>query len=601
MDVQRTNSNACNSISWNRFAGITRSVDIELLPSDSDSVRVEEVFDCGEGDTEHDDDDDPFERHIRYSLEQPDDEKDLFASDSEPDKAMDTEIEADVEPEQDAHTNFLSLASSFCRYKEQRIASEMFLDDKFDGDRFLDEHFSEDKFAPDKLSECGMFDRHFRLEAGSTVDRITVDAQYADEAAAVETTPDARSSEDERLVRERRCNYLQFVCSLPKTCSPSICGTLSQSMATKSITTRSSFAVRAAEMFSSDAHEADPAHFDWSIDQLATLRPVDITYNERNHLQYNQFDEDNLTNEKLSKASQEFFSQERIVRSPSTDCRTPARRLAPKTPAISRPTFATAAESIEFQPPTSALTSTPCVANRRLPSTNTATPNHLGRSIRRPNAFQSPAALNHTNRLPFTPITSTCARSKGHQRKKLFDESWPAEMDSWADCDSAHVSQPLDNSVSLAFSEDEEMNDEPSVLPHMENSQCRTPQSRSKKMRSAASCSLNSSLFSRTGDEGRPMSGRHLNLSAWFSSASNEDDDSNHVLRSNPVDAIGKSVECSQSQQHLSNTYDSGCFSQHKKQSSANLSFNCLMDSARHCSMANGARIVGSFNATFSS
>lgn len=585
--------------------------------SDNDDNADEE--DENDQDPGHEDEDDPFERHIRYSLEQPDDEKELFASDSEPDKPMDTDgldTESELEPEHDVHTNFLSLASSFCRYKEQRIASDMFLDDKFDGDRFLDEHFSEDKFGPDKLSECGMFERHFRSDA-ATIDRTALDHVLMDE-------PDARSSEDERVVRERRCNYLQFLCSLPKTCSPSICGTLSQSsVGAKSISLPTHSATASAN---------DGTTFDWSIDQLATLRPVDITYNERTHLRFNQFDEEHNTQEKLSKASQEFFSQERIVRSPTASgvrdsaaaCRTPNRSIrgsmtSTRTPVSSlRPTAvshhphhqASHAELIEFQPPTSTLTSTPCLATRR---TERAHLGSAGSTNQHLHSYQKSPSLLMRSHLSFTPITGDVCASSGptigqQQRKKLFDDGgWTSSMLRTTDQnDSAHESQPIDESISLVLDEEEEDAEHSSALAHMEISQCRTPQSRfKKKMRasSAESCSLNSSLFSRTGGE-MQWSGRHLNLSSWFNSAINEDDEPNAPIASADPNDNRQSIECTQSsssQPRFSNTYDSGCFSQHQKRISANLSLNCL-DRAAYCSINNhDARAAASFaNSTFS-
>ena len=440
----------------------------------------DEQNDDDDDDDEGGDGDDPLELHIKYSMDRPESERDMFSSDSEFDKQMETE-------DGDHPANLLSLASSFCRYKEQRIGTDVLFED----------HFSEDKFLPDKFSEMGNFDEFLeqrrRVDVASAaiatncandhLDRVTLDVMEGEDHPA----DVIRSSEDDRIVRERRCNYLQFIASLPKTCSPSICGTLSQNRLADSCSTNLTSIITSqsqtmghemyvteGNLFSDSNHEIvtqeteedevedeedAQAKFDWSIDQLATLRPVEISFNERVFFRYTPFEDEHNTQEKLCKESEEFFSQERIARSPSTGCFTPGkvsknsdqepgnwacqRAQTPARKPVRSFAVVSQCDAIEFQPPAMTHTSTPCVTNKRQrkifgsPDQNGSiqvlveSPNKVNRNeqkqhnsiILSPVRTQSLLPLSHRKFNVYTPMSVDGCSSDFQRRKKLFDEN----------------------------------------------------------------------------------------------------------------------------------------------------------------------------------
>ena len=282
---------------------------------------------------------DEFEHHISQYENLKEEEEELNDSLMEHDGNRE---EAANEEEDSAHQ--ISLATSFCKNTQEQ--SENFLEDKFSGDQLLDE-FSEDKFIKCKFSEDFFYERQC-LNANNKQQLINESEgdQCQSECFTEQERPlEERSSEDERIVARRKRHFLDFILTLPKVCTPSVCGTMSQQLISDN-TIQSNF--KEAEeiehhlgrlteaneeiLFGDEDEEREfnltstqkeqlndyeEHKFDWSIDQLATLKPVDISFNERRFLRYKDFELDQLTQEKLCKENEIFFSQETIAPSPT--------------------------------------------------------------------------------------------------------------------------------------------------------------------------------------------------------------------------------------------------------------------------------------------
>lgn len=272
---------------------------------------------------------DAFEHHLSQ-YEHKDEE--LFSDDEE---LMEHDGHRTDRSEDD---NQISLATSFC--KNTQTLNDNFLDGvQFNGDQLLDP-FSEDKFIKCKYSEDFFVEptaasgRPLFSESESELfnsEQCLNDKQHAEE----------RSSEDERVIENRRRHYLEFISTIPKVCTPSVCGLMrsagespsneqtlnEQPLNDQRVMNRLSEANEEI-LFEDDEHELvtstqkDPAsqladRFNWSIDQMATLNPVDISINERRYRRFKDFESDQHTQRMLSKENEAFFSQGTIAPSPT--------------------------------------------------------------------------------------------------------------------------------------------------------------------------------------------------------------------------------------------------------------------------------------------
>ena len=140
---------------------------------------------------------------------------------------QDEELFSDDElMEHDGHRseddNQISLATSFCRNAQNQ--NEDFLDAKFNGDQLLDP-FSEDKFIKCKYSEDFYVEQQIGRPLSSEPEEAT-ELFNSDQCLGVEPDRQAeeRSSEDERVIENRRRHFLEFISTIPKVCTPSVCG-----------------------------------------------------------------------------------------------------------------------------------------------------------------------------------------------------------------------------------------------------------------------------------------------------------------------------------------------------------------------------------------
>lgn len=237
--------------------------------------------------------------------------------------------DGDRSEEEDDSSHQISLATSFCKNTQEQ--NEDFLEDKFSGDLLL-EQFSEDKFIKCKYSEDFYCEQQL-IEANKQL------SESEDDHCENKQLIEERSSEDELMIEKRKQHFIEFISTIPKVCTPSVCGTMTQ---------RSDYSVNnyrtenrnhpldrlteanedsifendidniitSTQKANSTDHDLQQANFDWSIDQLATLKPVDISFNERRFLRFKSFESDQLTQEKLIKENDLFFSQETIAPSP---------------------------------------------------------------------------------------------------------------------------------------------------------------------------------------------------------------------------------------------------------------------------------------------
>jgi len=261
---------------------------------------------------------DEFEHHLSKYENNHDEE--LFSHEEELFNNEDELFHDESMMEQDdVSQHQISLATSFCRNTQE--PNEDFLEDKFDGDLELVDNFSEDKFIRCKYSEDFYYEQCAQLKQQQAISE-----SESDRLSDLDKHTEERSSEDERVVENRRRHFLEFISTIPKVCTPSVCGTISQRLDLSSRdqvdgSDRHLELGRLTEtneesLFEDDENELTNVKFDWSIDQLATLKPVDISFNERRFLRFKDFESDQLTQEKLTKENDMFFSQETIAPSP---------------------------------------------------------------------------------------------------------------------------------------------------------------------------------------------------------------------------------------------------------------------------------------------
>lgn len=124
------------------------------------------------------------------------------------------------------------------------------------------------------------------------------------------------SSIRQQQTQERKDAFKEFIKSLPRTCSPTICGTIGCRVE--------------SEKSDSLSEDWQSQEFNWSIDQLAILKPCDISLDE-------QFNGEltNLADSSLDRENEEFFKQLEILPSPAF-C-----RLANLTPGETQEPFLT--------------------------------------------------------------------------------------------------------------------------------------------------------------------------------------------------------------------------------------------------------------------
>lgn len=299
-----------------------------------------------ESDNESESEFDAFEHH----LSQYEHNKELFNNDE--DEMMDCGSSIDKEDFLDEH--HISLATSFCKNTQEQ--NEDFLEDKFNGDLLL-ENFSEDKFIRCKYSEDFCFEQQRQFEFNKQQNYESDEEQRYNHDANEHDKYSEKSSEDDLAARKR--HFLDFVCTIPKICTPSVCGTIQPSnQLTDSFrldlnspdndnnlgklteaneealfeddeselnlsnhfnkyNSFSNFTIKNKVEENGEDNDYEQHKFDWSIDQLATLKPVNISINERKFLRFKDFEQDQLTQEKLSKENELFFSQETIAPSPT--------------------------------------------------------------------------------------------------------------------------------------------------------------------------------------------------------------------------------------------------------------------------------------------
>jgi len=105
----------------------------------------------------------------------------------------------------------------------------------------------------------------------------------------------------------RQTSYVRFISSLPRLCSPTICGTVNH---------------KTPDRKSWAAMTPLDQSFNWSIDQMAVLDPVDFSYTEDMDV-YREID-DKLIGKQLDEENERFFAQKEIIPSPKTP-KTPDR------------------------------------------------------------------------------------------------------------------------------------------------------------------------------------------------------------------------------------------------------------------------------------
>ena len=268
---------------------------------------------------------DAFEHHLSQ-YEHKDEE--LF---SEDDELMEHDGHRTDENRSEDDNHQISLATSFC--KNTQAQNDDFLDGRFNGDQLLDP-FSEDKFIKCKYSE------DFYVEptaaSGRPLFSESESELFNSEQCLNDKLAEERSSEDERVIENRKRHFLEFISTIPKVCTPSVCGLMrsaGESPPTEQPPGDQPAMNRLTEaneeiLFEDDEHELvtstqkDPAaqlvdRFNWSIDQMATLNPVDISINERRYRRFKDFESDQLTQQMLSRENELFFSQGTIAPSPT--------------------------------------------------------------------------------------------------------------------------------------------------------------------------------------------------------------------------------------------------------------------------------------------
>ena len=284
--------------------------------------KEQPLFESDESESEFD----AFEHHLsQYERKN----EELFSDDEPMEHDGDRSITED--------DNQISLATSF--YRNAQNQNEDFLDGKFNGDQLLDP-FSEDKFIKCKYSEDFYVEptngRPLFSDAEEREDASELfnsELFNSEQCLAVEKLAEERSSEDERVIENRKRHFLEFISTIPKVCTPSVCGLMqsprespSEQPATLNRLTEANEEI----LFEDDEHELVTStqkdsqsnaplddRFNWSIDQLATLNPVDISINERRYRRFKDFESDQLTQQKLSRENELFFSQDTIAPSPT--------------------------------------------------------------------------------------------------------------------------------------------------------------------------------------------------------------------------------------------------------------------------------------------
>lgn len=296
------------------------------------SNKEQPLFESDESESEFD----AFEHHLSQYEHR---ERELF-SDEDEQMEHDGDRSATDDDDDDEDHNQISLATSFCKNVQEQ--NEDFLDGKFNGDQLL-EPFSEDKFIKCKYSE------DFYVEQQAAVGRPTMFSEPEDATGelfnsdqCLGTEPDKlleeRSSEDERVIESRKRHFLEFISTIPKVCTPSVCGMMQSSSGDRqqhTLTDHQPNQLNDEEILfeddehalvtstQKDPHQSNGLHgplgdrFNWSIDQMATLNPVEISINERRYRRFKEFESDQLTQEKLSRENELFFSQGTIAPSPS--------------------------------------------------------------------------------------------------------------------------------------------------------------------------------------------------------------------------------------------------------------------------------------------
>lgn len=290
--------------------------------------KEQPLFESDESESEFD----AFEHHLsQYDHK----DEELFSDEDEP-------MEHDGDRSATEDDNQISLATSFCKNVQEQ--NEDFLDAKFNGDQLLDP-FSEDKFIKCKYSEDFYVEQCTPRNGRQLFSESEEPGELFNSEQCLGTEPDKqleeRSSEDERVIEKRKRHFLEFISTTRKVCTPSVCGMM-QSPDERSPSTHqhhtlidpNQLATEANEeiLFEDDEHELITStqkdnqsnvhgplgdRFNWSIDQLATLNPVDISINERRYRRFKEFESDQFTQEKLSKENELFFSQGTIAPSPS--------------------------------------------------------------------------------------------------------------------------------------------------------------------------------------------------------------------------------------------------------------------------------------------
>ena len=118
---------------------------------------------------------------------------------------------------------------------------------------------------------------------------------------SIETTP-KRISMPKRISISRRKNYIKFMSSLPRLCSPTICGTMN-------------FLTRSQRKKLRPQQQNENEVFEWSIDQIALLDPADFSNQLDEIPLFNEIDKHDL-DELYEKENEQFFNQPIIVPSP---------------------------------------------------------------------------------------------------------------------------------------------------------------------------------------------------------------------------------------------------------------------------------------------
>jgi hypothetical protein len=113
--------------------------------------------------------------------------------------------------------------------------------------------------------------------------------------------------ESDNECESRQSSYVAFMSTIPRLCSPTICGTANYKTP------------KSKGLVENEGNSIDLS-FNWSIEQLALLNPCDFS-NYEDFMAFKQIDEQ-IVSKQLDEENEQFFSQNQIIPSPKTPLKT---------------------------------------------------------------------------------------------------------------------------------------------------------------------------------------------------------------------------------------------------------------------------------------